>query len=215
MNRQERIDSKVAELFDEFEARLHALGFTTSHEPARDGEVGTLIYEEVRRDGRSYATCEDTGAISEWFDKELLPSRQGLYQVRHGEKISFAAFDAGAWEGGAPDAWRGIDWRISKEERNRLYAILRDRKHGSKPDAALALIRHHLCSRSNERATNTLRDEFGIKEKVYYGVIMRKDPEGARQIGHLVEADVLSEAPPPDIRDRISHRIETFDHKRE
>lgn len=135
--------------------------------------------------------------------------------MKHREKISLAAFEAGAWEGGTPDAWRGIDWRISKEERDRLYAILRDRKHGSKPDAALALIRHHLCSRSNENATNTLRDEFGIKEKVYYGVIMRKDPEGARQIGHLVEADVLSVTPPPAIRDRISHRIETFDHKRE
>jgi hypothetical protein len=210
MNRQARIDGKVADLFAEFEARLRALGFTTTHQPASDGQDGFLSYQEARSGDLSCATCEETGEITEWFDKEHVPGRNGEYQVRRGNEVSFEIFKDGAWEGGEPDAWRGIDWRISKQEHNRHLTVLRDQVQGSKPDAALALIRHHICANSNDRVMNTLTDEFGIRAKVCCGVILRKDLDGANQIFHLVNDDVL-EPVPEDVRQQIEHRIETFD----
>lgn len=211
MNRQARIESKVTELIHEFQARLHALGFDTSHEPRKDGEEGLLLYRELKRGEHSCATCEETGTISEWFGKEHSPGRDGLYQVRREGGTSFAKFNDGSWEGGNPDLWRGIDWRISRQEQDRLFSILREEKQGSKPDAALALIRHHLAERSNDEILNTLTDEFGIKEKIYYKVIQHKDPAGARQVLHLVYDDLLDEKVPDHIRQQIEQETSNFD----
>ncbi|BFG81422.1 hypothetical protein PTKU46_94560 [Paraburkholderia terrae] len=209
MNRQGRVDKKVKELLDEFEARLRALGFDTTHVPGGNGKEGLLSYQEVVREERSCATCEETATITEWFDRSRPPTQDGQYQVRRGEDVSFAHFSAGAWDGGEPDAWRGIDWRISKIDSERLYSILSDQKHGSKPDAALALIRHHVTTRTNDRLTNEVKDEFGIAEKICSGVVLKKDPEGARQVLHLVDKDVLSKVP-EQVRQEIEHRIATF-----
>ncbi|CAG9269793.1 hypothetical protein [Paraburkholderia caribensis] len=209
MNRQGRVDNKVKELLDEFEARLRALGFITAHVPAANGKEGLLSYQEVIREDRSCATSEETGTITEWFDRSRPPNQDGQYQVRRGSDVTFAEFKAGDWEGAKPDAWRGIDWRISNEDSERFLSILSDQKHGSKPDAALALIRHHVTTRANDRQASEVKDGFGITEKVYSGVILKKDPEGARQILHLVDKDVLSEVP-EHVRQAVEHRITTF-----
>lgn len=211
MNRQARIDSKVAKLFAEFEARLRALGFTTMHLPASGGQEGFLSYQEARSGELSCATCEETGESTEWFGEEHAPGRNGEYQVRRGNEFSFMAFNDGAWEGGAPDAWRGIDWRISGQDRARFLSILSNREHGSKPDAALALIRHYLTARANDRQVNDSGDEFGVNEKIYSGVLMKKDSEGAKQVLHLVYKDVVLDVPPESVRQEIERKIATFD----
>lgn len=211
MNRQARIDGKVAELVAEFEARLRALGFKTQHAPASDGTEGVLLYQEVRTDGRSHATCEDTGAITEWFDNGHAPGRNGEYQVRRGNEISFEIFKNGAWAGGKPDSWRGIDWRISEQKQDGHLAVLQDKVHGSKPDSALALIRHCICANSNDRGANTLTGKFRIRAKAYYRVIKQKDSDGAKQTLHLVDPDLIESKPlAKDVLQQIEHAIETF-----
>ncbi|ANC44118.1 hypothetical protein A6P55_07720 [Pandoraea pnomenusa] len=105
-----------------------------------------------------------------------------------------------------PTVWRGVDWRVSDDERARLLSILQDQEHGSKPDAALALIRHQLTSRSN----NQTADEFSFEERVYARVILKKNPSGAKEVLHLVEKDI-SVPVPESVRQRIEHRAEMFD----
>ncbi|VVE67001.1 hypothetical protein PCA31118_02439 [Pandoraea captiosa] len=207
MDRQGRINRKVSELISEFEARLRALGFYTEHHPASESEdgLGFLVYQAARNESGVCTSCEDTGTITEWYPAERLPTRDGVYQIKDKARTVFAEFREDKWSGVEPIAWRGVDWRVSDDELARLLNILRDQEHGSKPDAALALIRHRLTCRNNDQTA----DEYDVEARVYARVILKKNPSGAKEVLHLVEEDItvpVSE----NVRKRIEHCAEMF-----